>query len=75
MIHIQLMKEFDTYKVGSHPSYLPARMKSSASTTRRAAERVRAAANSAVVSVSTPYTNDTKEKIYNHLQMTIFNKA
>lgn len=46
--------EGGAYRVGSHPSYLPARMKSSASTTRRAAESVRAAASSAVVSVSTP---------------------
>jgi hypothetical protein len=44
-----------TYRDGSQPSYFPARMKSSASTTLRAADNVRAAASSAVVSVSTPY--------------------
>lgn len=40
--------------VGSQPLYLPARMNTSASATRRAAASVSAAASSAVVSVSTP---------------------
>ena len=39
---------------GSQPLYLPPRMKTSASTTRRAAASVSAQASSAVVSVSTP---------------------
>ena len=43
-----------TNRVGSHPLYFPARMKTSASGTRRAADRVRAAASSAVVSGNTP---------------------
>ena len=43
-----------TKRVGSQPLYFPWRMNSSASTTLRAAARVRAAAISAVVSVRTP---------------------
>eukprot|EP00951_Prasinocladus_malaysianus_P033817 scaffold337298_cov20-Prasinocladus_malaysianus.AAC.1 len=47
-------RRLPTNRSGSHPLYLPARMNTSASTTLRAAANVRAAASSAVVSVSTP---------------------
>lgn len=53
-LHYSTCRSLPTKRLGRKPSYLPPRMNFSASSSRREAARVSAAASSAVVSVSTP---------------------